>query len=821
MAKTLGKVLSIAIAPISLINKRAGEIISGVTLTAIGIVTANPGLIAVGIGEFSAGIASKPPGPHGDETQQKTGIPDRVGAYGLSGLMGKYTLYQTDPNSGVAGDAYAFMDCWWAPIEGTEGLYFGDDRVARGAGIVAGLPDKSYTDGKVEIDIRLGNRVNTAFSQLIALFPSVTAKSRGDGVVTAMVTWQPVKSKNYTIYYPKGQPGLRMVARWSKVYDWRDDSQSLTDPLTWKWSENPVLHYVHYELIRDGQQPTVRMVIDGAENPAFAPQLASILQAKWDRLFEPTLTMLTAAANDCDDPTAIQMFRTVVSADDSSDSDHTILIANAQGLTVGATITISALDNINHTEIRNVTSISGSASTGYTIGLDSEVAYFHGQGSTVTWQSTSANPLYEPRYRSCVSHSLTDAHKDTKGAIISTFDGWVAPREDGALVVYSGRFVVPTATIGADEIVTSSRDDGVEDENACNEVIITYTESALDYKIVDCEAWRDEDDIAKRGRIASQSLQNQVPSYTQARRLAKRQLARLMAPYRGTVTTNEAGRTVIGQRYIHLQIIQGGATFYDGPAEITSLTNNLQTGGVTFDWVAADPNIDSWDPLTEAGDPAPVGNVVSATSLSAPIITSASPNFGTDSATGVAGVFIDLTVEGAPIRDDVTWSLQTRVQGAAIWGTRSYDDITPGASIELSSEYVPADAIVEIEAAYTVGDGRTSDWSETVTVDTSSANVPPARVTGFAVTSTASGSATATYNTPNSNTLAYEKVYRSTSNSFSTATLVDTYADPAGVAASHTFSEPTGATRYYWCTTISTGGAESTPVGPVGPVTIM
>src|SRR3546814_12086276 len=54
----------------------------------------------------------------------------------------------------------------------------------------------------------------------------------------------------------------------------------------------------------------------------------------------------------------------------------------------------------------------------------------------------------EERYRSPVAHNHTDQHANVIAALLSTFDGWIAPRADGALVVYAGKYYAPTVSIG-------------------------------------------------------------------------------------------------------------------------------------------------------------------------------------------------------------------------------------------------------------------------------------------------------------------------------------------------------------------------------------
>jgi len=431
----------------------------------------------------------------------------------------------------------------------------------------------------------------------------------------------------------------------------------------------------------------------------------------------------------------------------------------------------------------------------------------------VTWVSDPSNPATEPRYRSWVSHQLTDEHKDVLAHLLSCGDGWLVERSDGAYVIYSGRYYEPTVTIGPDEIVSYSLQEGVPEEDAVNTLKVTYISENHDYNVVDTDDWTDETDIEVRGKTLSDQLDNQVPSHSQGRRLAKRALARINAPKRGTTTTTAAGRVVLTHRFIRQILREAGTTFLDAPVEITKITRNMQTGGVTYEWVLADPNIDEWNPATEEGDPAPIGNRVASQPLDAPVITSATPNFGTDSATGATGVYLDLTIEG-PDRSDLTWYARTRVVGAVTWGEREYSDIAPDSTVEIATEFVPADASVEVQVAYAIGDGRVSPYSDSAVVDTSSAHVPPARVTGLTASGDV-GQATVQWNNPTSSNLAAERLYASTTPSFGSATqLGSDYTDAAGTASSHTVSLAAG-DWYFWVTTVSTGGAESTPVGPV------
>lgn len=337
----------------------------------------------------------------------------------------------------------------------------------------------------------------------------------------------------------------------------------------------------------------------------------------------------------------------------------------------------------------------------------------------------------EPRYRSCVSHKHTDQHKTVIGNLLACCDGFVAPRSDGALMAFSGRFVLPTVSIGPDEIVNWSEDEGVVDEDAINEIAVSYLSDRHDFNTVDTTAWQDEDAIAAAGEVKSTTLENQVPSHAQARRLAKRLLSKTMALYRGSVTTTRAGRIVRGQRFIDLHIEEAGEVFFSGPAEITRLSRNLSTGGVTFTWIAADPNVDAWNPETEEGDPAPIGNVVASEPLDQPSIISATASYspvgqnpeGEDETgepvdgTTSTGARVLIAADG-PDRVDLTWFARWRVGTSGSWNEREYADADPGPAVSFLTEFVPLSTEINVQVAYSVGDGRLSPWSESAVVGT-------------------------------------------------------------------------------------------------------
>lgn len=334
----------------------------------------------------------------------------------------------------------------------------------------------------------------------------------------------------------------------------------------------------------------------------------------------------------------------------------------------------------------------------------------------------------EPRYRGCVAYDHDKLPGEIISELLACFDGWTALDENGCHLVYSGRVYEPSVVIGPEQIIAYSLQSFVEDEDTLNELIVRYVSSEHDWATVDCQPWRDDADISARGKVNSDGFAPQVPSHTQARRLAKRAMARRNAPHRGRVTTNIAGRVIIGQRYIRLTIAEAGAVLFSGVAEIISAERDYDTGGVIFDWIAADPNMDAWNPATEDGEPAPVGNRVPVAPLDAPSVSSAVAIFSgaTDQGTGVR---VQIAAAG-PDRSDMTWFARWRVSGGSTWNEQAYSDLDPGPDAELLTDFVSVDASVEVAVAYQIGDGRVSPWSNPPTlVGTETDATPPEAAT--------------------------------------------------------------------------------------------
>jgi hypothetical protein len=697
------------------VGKFVGAIIGAIT-TAVGILTANPALIASGLGMIATSavallFAPSMPKTDAATTQKKEPTPVRSKGYGTRRVFAKMMLFETALN-GATVDVLAFLD---GRSHARGQVYLNDDKVTLVGDVVQPLDDGRYGDltpPKVYAGFNLGLATETAFAAVISLLPGIwTADHRGDGITSGYLIKNPVKDKNFLTVYPQGDSVvMSAVFDMQYLFDPRDETMDAYDPDSWVVSnpllDNPALALLHYLITDRG--------------------------VDYDTQILPVIDMWTDAADHCDE---------MVEMKDGS---------------------------------------------------------------------------FEKRYRCWFLYDMTAEPAQVITEIIKTFDGWYCQDALGRYLVYSGKFYEPTVTIGPEHIVDARHQAYVEEEDFYNEIVVTYISTPHDFNEVDTDPWRDEDDISERGKENSTSFNPQVPSHAQARRLTKRQMARNNAPDRGTITTNYAGQIVEGQRYIHLNHVEAGATFYSGPAEVvTSPEKNLQTGGVTFDWVAVSESIDTWNAATEEGEPAALGDRVAPEPLDAPVIASATAELASDGSSAQIRIIGD-----APDRNDLTWYVGWKAASDSIWNEAEYTDIDPSPSVELLTSLVPTNSSIDVRIAYQTGDGRLSPWSSTETESTSTTSLATGPTTDVSA-SGGVGSITVNWRNPASLNYGYTRSYYGATNVFGAATAL-TPDDVAGTLAyrSVNFTGITAGAYYVWTRAFSSTGVGSSPTIASGTVTV-
>lgn len=322
----------------------------------------------------------------------------------------------------------------------------------------------------------------------------------------------------------------------------------------------------------------------------------------------------------------------------------------------------------------------------------------------------------EPRYTCSFSYGAAAEPQSYLDQLTATFDGWMTTDGRGRLVVKAGRYDEPTVTITADHILGyrgwrafNYREDSV------NVLKVSFVDPGKDYTEVECDPWRDEADIVAVGQEREQTLQLLgVGSLSQARRLAKRQMARLNAPRRGQILCDLHGLQAMGHRYIRVQNdeLQSMA---DVVVEVMNIEIDPDAGQVVLDVILADPNVDEWNPATEEGNAISDVDRPEPEALAQPTITSVTP-FSEESGSG-AGIRLAILGDG-PDRPDLTWFARWRVDGDASWAESQYTDTADGTPVQLETGFVPVAAALQVQIAYQTGGGALSPWSETYEVET-------------------------------------------------------------------------------------------------------
>lgn len=330
--------------------------------------------------------------------------------------------------------------------------------------------------------------------------------------------------------------------------------------------------------------------------------------------------------------------------------------------------------------------------------------------ATVTLSDAST----ETRYRCAGVYRHDNPPSDVIAQLLSTCDGWLALRGDGAFTVRAGLYADPTVTILDKHVVAETVRYFIGDEEAVNEIAVSFTNPATGFQEDEAGTpLRNAADIAARGVVRSQKLDlSWVPSATQARRLGERQLTRHSARLRGTTRTNLYGLNALGERYLQRTSTENAA-LADVVVEVIKVTIDLQGLAVTFDWIEADAAIDASD---DGQDPAPT-----------PVARPTAPALVAPTITGIVGVYdpagsvdtgarLEVTVD-SPLAQDVEWVLRWRKTGDTDWHEAPYSDIADGAAVVLLSGFVPASTGLDVEAAYVTAGGQ-SPWSATFTFTT-------------------------------------------------------------------------------------------------------
>ncbi|MEF2550008.1 hypothetical protein VQ042_01345 [Aurantimonas sp. A2-1-M11] len=218
----------------------------------------------------------------------------------------------------------------------------------------------------------------------------------------------------------------------------------------------------------------------------------------------------------------------------------------------------------------------------------------------------------ERRYRVATSVTLTEARKDVLARLLEACDGRLFPTQDGKVSIRGGKWEAPTVTIDADAGHIIETNFAPPDAmSRFNELSIQYLDPALGYIENEGTPWQDVDDIAATGQLVTVPADMvQVPSHSQARRLAKIRMARENSDWVGEIAANLAGLNVIGERVITLnwpELNINGPYWVEGGPEIsqdwTGVRLSLRSANpASYDWTTAEEGTSTSVPPDTAPD---------------------------------------------------------------------------------------------------------------------------------------------------------------------------------------------------------------------------
>lgn len=628
-------------------------------------------------------LAPNAPKPADGQVTTRQPIPPRIFGYGRARIGGYYMLFETSVDGKFSDDVIAFCE---GPVAGFKHYYLheeevliaasGDDGVGPGAkGVVASVPqftfgdDQRYLGGNVTIKTRVGLSTETTYSHLLsgeAALPAGiwTADHRGDGIASAALTCFATKAEDFQKYFPHLKPELTVVIDFPEIWDPRDENQDPDDRST--WSDYPA--YDEETTYADGDRVVYLGAVYRSRQDSNTGNTPDEEPRYWTR----------GAANP-----VLQVIDYLTDQSRGMGLDRAMLV-----------------DPV----------------------LDDLMAEADLCDELVLRKAGT----YEPRYSSNGWGTFDTDPQQILSNILATCDGWMEVGS-GVLNLKVGLYRAPTVTLKAQHIVELSCATGVGDEQAVNELTISFTSPSHKYKEVAGQSWRDEVDITERGRTRSQALPlTWTQTHSQARRLAKRQMARLSAPRRGQGVATLYGLSLLGERWVRLQypLIAG---LEDIVVEIQNVKVNLPGRMVTFDWVIVNPNaIDAWDPAAEEGKEPPNPDDVGSEGLPVPANVE-----GT--AVGAPPFHIDLSWDDLN-RSDLTYVIRYRVTDDGTGNPGAWAEVYASSPTEdddrlLTTIYPPSADDYDVEIASVGSKGSRSGWSETITVTLASAAMDFSRVT--------------------------------------------------------------------------------------------
>ncbi len=426
----------------------------------------------------------------------------------------------------------------------------------------------------------------------------------------------------------------------------------------------------------------------------------------------------------------------------------------------------------------------------------------------------------EKRYEVGGFDTAENDPKVATNAILAACDGWLCERGDGALLFRVGKFRESLVeTLSDQDIIGYQLQHDVLPEEEINRLVPKFAYPATNYATSDTDYFEDVDRQLTAGRVLSQDASYMwCQQWRQARRLGKRDWLRIQERKKGTINVRLSGINAIYSRWIRL----------NSPLALPSLDGLLienrrsilaiTSGGFAMDFIKHPSDIDAWNPATDEGTQPPVPPAPNPAGLSSPVIYSAVAQASSGS------VYLAVKLVD-PSDSSLSAAIRYRLADAGggapgDWVQKNFGSFSAsGGYVSLSTDVVPANKSLEVQAAWITTTGKFSNWSSTDTVFSTADPTPPGDVYNLSVITGVAGEATINWNAPNSANYAGAKIFYNTVNNSSTATFSGPLISgvPNG-SYSKTITRPAG-TYYGWVQSVNASGVAGNMI-PTGAFTV-
>jgi hypothetical protein len=216
----------------------------------------------------------------------------------------------------------------------------------------------------------------------------------------------------------------------------------------------------------------------------------------------------------------------------------------------------------------------------------------------------------ERRYRVATQVSLKEPRVDVLKRLREACDAHFYLTGAGLWAIRGGEWTAPTVTLDSSlgHIIEAEMRDGMNALTRYNELAIRYLSPDHNYAEAECDPWQDTADPEfVAGKVITASLDLlQVPSFSQARRLAKLIIAYENPDWLASIRTNFYGLNAIGERNVTFNWSEPGEDF-NGAFWLDPQMTILESGtGTEMSLRSADATAYDWDETTEEGAKPPV-----------------------------------------------------------------------------------------------------------------------------------------------------------------------------------------------------------------------